>query len=303
MRGFVLWGKDMFELIKLGKNTYYIDCPSKVGVYVYNKNDAMLIDSENDEDSARKILRILKENNLNLKMIVNTHSHADHIGGNGFLQKRTNCKIYAPEIEEAFVNNTILESSLMYSAKPFLKLQNKYFKAKESNAEKIDVKNLPDGVEIISLKGHSPNHVGIKTPDDVIFIGDSLISVETLEKYHIAYLFDAKEYLNTLKMLENLKASCFVPSHAEASSDIKRLVKLNIDKAYEIIDKILDMLKEEKTQEEIIQKIILDYNLKQSLNQYIIVKTTIKAYLSYLCDEGIIDFCFKDGKMYWLKVN
>ena len=85
----------MYELVKLNENDYYIDCPSKIGIVKVSDNEVILIDSGNDKDTAKKIYRILNENNWILKAIFNTHSHADHIGGNKFLQEKCNrsCQI------------------------------------------------------------------------------------------------------------------------------------------------------------------------------------------------------------------
>lgn len=77
----------MFELCQVGENTYYINYPVKVGVYRANENEVYLIDSGNDKNAGRRIMKkVLDENKWKLKGIINTHSNADHIGGNAYLQ-------------------------------------------------------------------------------------------------------------------------------------------------------------------------------------------------------------------------
>ncbi|MCK5675127.1 MAG: MBL fold metallo-hydrolase, partial [Spirochaetales bacterium] len=85
-------------LTRLSNSTYYIPSPANAGLFIQN-NKAILIDSGNDKEAGRQILKLLKEQNLELSVIVNTHSHADHVGGNEFLQKRTNCRIAATAME------------------------------------------------------------------------------------------------------------------------------------------------------------------------------------------------------------
>ena len=189
------------ELIKVGEKTYYIKNPTNIGVYKISENEVFLIDSGNDKDAGRKILKIMDEQGWSVKGIITTHSNADHIGGNKIIQDRTGCKIYATAIEKCFSENPILETSFLYGGYPFKDLRNKFLLAKESNVELID-NNLPEGLEVISLKGHFFEMIGIKTDDDVYFLGDSIFSEETINKYHLFFLYDVKEFLNSLENYE-----------------------------------------------------------------------------------------------------
>jgi len=98
-------------------NTYMIPSPANIGVWV-SGDRATLVDAGNDEDAGRQILRLLGEQGLTLELIVCTHSNADHVGGNAFLQKRTACRIAATAVEAAYIGNPWLEPSLLYGAWP-----------------------------------------------------------------------------------------------------------------------------------------------------------------------------------------
>ena len=286
------------ELIKVGEKTYYIKNPTNIGVYKINENEVFLIDSGNDKDAGKKILKIIDEQGWTVKGIITTHSNADHIGGNKIIQDRTGCKIYATSIEKSFTENPILETSFLYGGYPFKDLRNKFLCAKESNVELID-NNLPDVLEVINLKGHFFEMIGIKTDDNVYFLGDSLFSEETINKYHIFFIYDVKEFLNSLDVLSNLDGKLFIPSHTEALSDLSNLIEINRNKVIEISNKIYDICKEEKTFEEILKIIFDDYKLTLSSNQYVLIGSTIRSYLSYLFDENKIIYEFRDNKMYW----
>ena len=104
----------MYELIQVADNTYYINSPSKIGVYRVSDEEVWLIDSGNDKDAGRKVQKILEAQGWKLKGILNTHSNADHIGGNTLLQNRLGCAVYAAPMERVVVEAPILEPSFLY---------------------------------------------------------------------------------------------------------------------------------------------------------------------------------------------
>ena len=88
----------MKELIQVKGNTYYKPGFAKIGVVRMVGDKAVLIDSGADENSGRLVLEALTDRGWTLDAIYNTHSHADHIGGNAYLQQQTGCRIYAPDL-------------------------------------------------------------------------------------------------------------------------------------------------------------------------------------------------------------
>lgn len=289
------------ELVKVGEKTYYIKNPTNIGVYKADENNVYLIDTGNDKEAGKKILKIIDEQGWKVKGIITTHSNADHIGGNKIIQDRTGCEIFARNIEKSFSENPILESSFLYGGYPFKDIRNKFLLAKEAKVKDIE-NNLPEGLEYFSLKGHFFDMIGIRTSDDVYFLADSLFSEETITKYHLFFIYDVREFLNTLDYLGSIKGNFYIPSHCEATQDISTLIDLNRNKVNEIIDKIYEACSKEKTFEDILKYIFDGYNLIMNANQYVLVGSTIRSYLSYLCDENKISYEFKDNKMLWKQV-
>ena len=292
----------MYELVKVTENTFYMDCPSKVGFVKISDNEVVLIDSGSDKDAAKKVKKILDGEGWTLHAIFNTHSHADHIGGNQYLQNATGCKIYASGVEACFGQYPFLEPTTLYGGCILDGLKNKFLLAKESVVEKLTEDVLPEGFEIIKLPGHCFDMVGFKTSDNCIFLADSLSSEETLQKYQIGFLYDVKAYLETLENIKTLNAECFIPSHAEATKDIASLAQFNIDQTNKIAATIKEIAASPKSFDDILKELFQKFGLNMTLQQNMLVGSTVKSYLSYLSNEGQIKFLFENNKMLWQTV-
>ena len=292
----------MYELIQISEHDYYIQSPAKIGLVKLNDTEVCLIDSGNDKDAGRKVRKLLDEHEWTLKAIYNTHSNADHIGGNKYLQGQTGCKIYAPGIECDFTRHPILEPSLLYGGYPCKDLRHKFLLAQESDAEYLTKETLPEGFELISLPGHFFDMAGFRTPDDTVYLADCLSSRETLDKYQIVFIYDVAAYLNTLEKVKTLKARLFVPAHAEAAEDITELAQYNIDKVNEIADKIVSLCKEPLGFEVILQRLFTEYGLVMNFEQYVLVGSTVRSYLAWLKDTGRLNVVFEKNLLLWEKI-
>ena len=72
------------ELRQVGNKTYYIEHDTNIGIYNIEDNKICLIDTGSAGDG-EKIDEIITNNGWELKYILNTHTHIDHIGGNKYL--------------------------------------------------------------------------------------------------------------------------------------------------------------------------------------------------------------------------
>ena len=289
----------MYELIQVSEHNYYIQCPAKIGLIKLNDTEVCLIDSGSDKDAGRKVRQILDANGWKLRAIYNTHSNADHIGGNKYLQGQTGCRIYAPGIECDFTNHPILEPAFLYGGYPCKDLRHKFLLAQESKAEPLTGEVLPEGFELIPLPGHFFDMAGFRTPDDVVYLADCLSARETLDKYQIGFIYDVASYLETLEKVKTMKAKLFIPSHAAPEEDISDLAQYNIDKVREIAGRILEVCAEPLCFETILQKLFTEYGLTMNFEQYVLVGSTVRSYLSWLKDTGKLNAGFGGNLLLW----
>lgn len=289
----------MYELIQAGEKTYYINCPAKMGLYLADGGSVYLIDSGNDKEAAKKALRHIEGNGWHLAGIINTHSNADHIGGNAFLQQKTGCRIISTGLENAFAKYPLLEPSFLYGGYPCKALCNKFLLAAPSTPTDDVETFLPEGLEFLRLGGHFFDMIGIKTPDNIYFLADCVFSEAIINKYHLSFVYDVAAFLQTLDMLETLTGRLFIPAHAEATPDIKPLVALNRSKVHEIANMLLQICQMPTCFEDILKAVFDGYALTMDFNQYVLVGSTVRSYLSYLHDKGSLKAVFADNRLLW----
>lgn len=289
----------MYELIPVTPHCYYIQSPAKIGLVELGQGEVCLIDSGNDKDAGRKVRQLLDANGWHLTAIYNTHSNADHIGGNRYLQGQTKCKIYAQGIECDITRHPVLEPAFLYGGFPPKDLRHKFLMAQESDAKELTPGVLPEGFALLQLPGHFFHMVGFRSPDDVVYLADCLSSRETLDKYQIGFVYDVAAYLDTLEKVKTMQAAAFVPAHAEVTEDIAPLAQYNIDKVLEIADHMVELCAEPVIFEELLKKLFDDYGLTLTFEQYVLVGSTVKSYLAWLKDTGRLTALFEDNRLLW----
>ena len=289
----------MYELNHIIGNSYYIQSPSKMGLVKLSDTDVCLIDSGNDKDAGRKVRQLLDANGWHLTAIYNTHSNADHIGGNRYLQGQTKCKIYAQGIECDITRHPVLEPAFLYGGFPPKDLRHKFLMAQESDAKELTPGVLPEGFALLQLPGHFFHMVGFRSPDDVVYLADCLSSRETLEKYRIGYIYDVGAYLATLETVEKMEARAFVPAHAEVTEDIAPLARYNREVVEEIGDCITELCGQPVTWEELLKALFARYGMSMTFEQYALVGATVRSYLTWLKETGRVTPEFAENRMLW----
>lgn len=295
----------MNELIKIGERTYYISGPFHVGIYdlgtkdAEGKTEACLIDTGVDATVARVIDKRLMSENFTVKLIINTHYHADHSGGNHYFQEKYGCPIYATKVNAALVSNYDICPAIVWGAKPINEIMNNYFYATSTECMDIAKAILPEGIELVELNGHSLSQVGVRTSDDVLFVGDTVISKETLDKHPLTYIYDVGVQLKTLEELKEIKASLYVPYHAEPIKKIKSLCDYNIKAIEDNISLIKEICQEPRHLDEIISMFYNRSRLKLSLYKYAVEGGIVKTYLTYLYNKGELTVTNEDNYLKW----
>jgi len=143
-----------FVVGPLGVNAYVVADPVS--------KEALIIDPGAEPE---KIKRFLEKNGLELKFIINTHGHGDHIGANGFFD----VPIYIHELDADFLQDASLNLSGAFGFPLISPAASRLLK----DNDKIKLGSLD--IEIIHTPGHTPGSVSVKVGGSV-FSGDALFN-------------------------------------------------------------------------------------------------------------------------------
>jgi glyoxylase-like metal-dependent hydrolase (beta-lactamase superfamily II) len=294
------------QLNKIKGNTYFIDAPTNIGVYIFKNKTCLLIDTGIDNSQAAKIDEVIKANGLHPRYIINTHSHTDHCGGNSYFKKNyPGSVVYANGIEKLFLENPDLHNTILFSATP-LKQLGKTSKNSgvdfdlEYGTVRLDEKKL----DILALPGHTAGQIGIITPENVCFSGDALFSEAIMGKYSLPNLFDMEASITTLNFIKQLEADFFVISHMDrviTREEAAALADANLANIAMYEEQILELFEQPLTREDLLENITVLNDLTLDFKEYHLAFATISAFIKYLYDRQLITDSIENGRLYYFK--
>jgi glyoxylase-like metal-dependent hydrolase (beta-lactamase superfamily II) len=145
---------------------------------------AILIDSCNYKDGP-KILKRIRDKNV--KLILLTHGHFDHVASAKYLSKRLNVPIALSEKDLPIIGKgeasilhgtTALGKVFSFFSKPVLKrAAYSVFEPDVLLTEGQDLSEYGVKAHIIELPGHTKGSVGVLTDDGSIIVGDAMFNI------------------------------------------------------------------------------------------------------------------------------
>lgn len=278
------------------------------------KTEGYLIDSGGCPEDGKRLFSYLSEKHITLKAVINTHSHADHCGGNAFLVQHTGCEIWSSFLEKGSMENTLMQPSVAWGGFPLPELLTPYYIAEKSVTDKVisekDSIRLCDGktISFAELPGHYFGQLGvIVTASDgkkVLFGGDSFFGREVMAKYWIPFLYDVRAFKASLDKLVQIHADVYVPSHGKSVTEIAETAELNKIAVLSTETCIVNILKKnELTTDELIKAVADSNEIPMKLAQYVLIGCTLRSYLSYLSAEKRITCRMYSNRLLWSAVQ
>lgn len=155
-----------FEFNYFGVNTYI--------VWDETTREAAIVDpgmlNQNECDI---FANFIKDNKLNVKYLINTHMHIDHVMGDDFVADKYNIGISANK-EDAFLGSGREMQAQMFHLR---KVKTSPLKIEHQLKQGDKLFLGSEWLEIVEVPGHSPGSIALYSPsDNFIITGDALFN-------------------------------------------------------------------------------------------------------------------------------
>ncbi len=295
----------------------YFRGPATVGL-LEGQTGWILIDSGVEAAVPKKILKALRQElgdeTLRISAVINTHAHADHCGGNKWLQTSQGAVVYASAGERPYIENPSLEPHYLYSAMAPKALRGKFFQSEPSSVDvTINFVNnsqslcasgattsmLVDGIplEFVALPGHSIDMMGVVTSEGYCFCGDLLFTPLILEKHPLLFQHDYKCYRESLGWMAKQTYTGYILTHGgyfEKASTLVEAVKNRLQTNLELVLGILESkscepaylvgMNEFEIHEQLSSVLALD----EDFGAWHLNHGVVRSYLGYALEQSLV---------------
>ncbi len=198
--------------------------------FVYRGENPVLIDTGyvSDFDITEKMITSLGVNLDNVKQIISTHCHCDHIGGNRIIQERSGCDIAMHRIGKYFIDTKDGWSTWW----TYYSQEADFFNCTRSLEDGDILAVGPHEFQVLHTPGHSADGTILYNPKEkVLLSSDTLwendLPVITIRIEGSRALFSMQE---SLEKIESLDVKRVYPGHGTPFTRFKDAVSLCKDK-------------------------------------------------------------------------
>jgi hydroxyacylglutathione hydrolase len=289
------------EIKEIKGNTFCIDTGMLyIPFYKINHEEIIMMDSGWAKGEREGIDELLEKNNLKIVSIICSHAHIDHIGNNTYFKNKYSCTIAMPAYEALICSSTV-NLKLFYNHQTLFDVTEHFghmvCKTDIMILDNQDIITLQGFIfKIIHTPGHSPAHICIITPDDVAYLGDTLISYEVMRGAKMPYAYILSEDLKSKAKLYGLKCSKYVVAHKGIYDDITELITDNVNFYKSRATRVYDVIVGAMTMEDILKAVIKEFNINvNSRYKHTMVERMLRSYVEYLNEIGVITLNMEEG--------
>lgn len=297
------------KLTQVRGNTWVLDSWELIPLYKLDDHRCVLLDTGTVEQR-EDLEDTLDEAGLTPVAILGSHTHIDHMGSHAYLQKTRGTQVVM-SLGEAGQIFSPLGLQLQYNNFP-MALFPDY--PELGTAPCVPDRVILPGEEAVTLfgatfgilrtPGHTVDHICVRTPDDVLYVADAMMTGRTLHYAKFPYALSMETYLDSMVKLREAKAACYVVAHKGIYEDIRPFIDLELQFLRQRMEELADLMTGPTTPKDLTVAICQTYQVgTQNPRTLAYFEHASEVYLRYLVAQGLAELRVEKGRLVYRRVQ
>ena len=277
---------------------------ARIPLYMPDRNNAVMIDAGYAPTSQEAILGLLEQENIHVRAVLVSHWHIDHVGCIPSLQEKYGTHTYMSRFAWIMINSFNMERKSVFSY-PFLVIPNENLTLRDdehliaSDATEISVCGYT--FQILRYPGHETDNMGYVTPDNVVYLSDTILSQDVLHSIRIPYFADWDADLKTKRqLLDHNFSACVMAHNGVVIGSGRQIIQANIDNMLEKIELVASLCEQEITIEDLTSRMVeVTAGKPDVVGKVNGTRRNTEKVLEYLFKNGRLEIFAKDGYVYY----
>lgn len=279
----------------------------RIPMFRLGGGEVVLFDSGLWMPGGDDLLTLLDKEGLRVVAVVTSHVHIDHVGYHAALRERYAAVIYMSLYDAGIAGKAGVLRSCFFGLSA--RTMRRYAESLFTDCDRIirpgDGEITINGARfgVLRLAGHAPEHLGFTTPDNVAYLGDTLLSENVLESVRIPFTTDCSADIDTKNLVGTLRYDGYIVAHNGVYTDITDLAQKNVRMLMEKISVVQQLITDCVSFEHIVSEGIKAFGVAWENRKILIATRNIRAFVDYLLDTGRIAERLVGGVIKYVPVN
>ncbi len=298
-------GRSSMELFQAKENTWYLADWQLIPLYRVGEDKCILLDT-GLLGQRQAIEGALLAHGLTPIGILGSHAHTDHSPNHRYFQQKYHIPVALPLGEAGLCATRLNLKAYFFMLSPRQAAEEGDVAQMELIADQIigpwEETVVFCGVTfgVVHTPGHSPDHISIRTPDDVLYLGDAVLTGEELRRAKLPYFFSHQEAIASMERLRGEKAACYLAAHRGIYDDIGSIIDENISVIQDRTRQVLALIDRPMTMGKLQERVCQQFGLlTNNISRACLYERNVRIYAEYLRDTGQVEVTAKQGMVYY----
>ena len=278
---------------------------ARIPLYKLDEHRVIMIDSGLPQ-SWDELLALLEREQLQVEAVLTSHAHPDHVGNHKNLREHFGADIYMSRFSAAIYDNAMNQSAISIGItgyRKYSKTLGRTFDADVIFDWDIKTIEVEDATFIIEqLPGHAAEHIGIVTPDNVAYLGDTVLDESMVRNIRLPFCTCLEPDLESLEGIAQMQYDKYILAHNGVYDSIREVALLNRDNLLKKADMIADLFDDYMTMDAAVKKLLLatggDIDNKRTVSG---TRYNMSIFITYLEDTDRLICRARDGALEYIR--